>query len=115
MVAARSASALRPLARLGVDPGQPGDLRCLGLGLAAELEARLGGDQVEVERGDLEQDRVGGGRGVEPRPIDVLVRGQGLEDGVGQRADDVHGRDGDRLRGQRPRTAAEVERLLGRG
>ena len=106
---------LGPLPFVRVHPRQPGKLGRFRLGLVEQLQARLGEDQVEVERGHVEQDVVDSGLGVEPRPIDVLMGGQRLEDDVGQRADDVHRRDADRFRGDRPRPAADIERLLVEG
>ena len=103
---------LSTLSDIRIGPRESDDLGGLGLRLLIQGQAGLGLNQVEEERGDFEQGCVDRRLGVEPGPGDVLPRGQRLEDHVGQRADDVHGRDGNALRGDRPHPAAEVECLL---
>ena len=50
-----------------------------------------GGEQLEVVAGDLQENRIGRGRGIDPGLIDPLSSRQRIVDRVGQRFDDPHG------------------------
>ena len=90
------------------------DLRQIGrfLGRAPlGLQLGRGGEQLEVVAGDLQEDRIGRGRGIEPGLIDPLSSRQRIVDRVGQRLDNPHGRHEGRPGPVDPRAAADIHTL----
>ena len=71
--------------------------------MPVDLQLGFGRHQSQIERGDFQQLRVGGGPGVELAGRGPLPRGQRLEIGVAQVAEDLHGRKGDGCGRQRAR------------
>ena len=65
VVAARLASDWKPCPDLAYAAVSRCGFVGFGLGLSSQSEGDLGADQLEVERGDLQQNGVGGRRGIE--------------------------------------------------